>query len=47
MSFTLEPNTCPSNFWFDFKDEMFDWEDLKIIHTDPYYLGNGPRWKNK
>ena len=47
MSFTLAPVNCPSYAGFMFEDEMRNLEDFNIIHTAPYYFGNGPAWKNK
>ncbi len=47
MSFTTNPVNCPSYVGFMFEDEMREMEDLKIIHSEPYYFGNGPRWAGR
>ncbi len=47
MSFTTNPINCPSYAGFMFEDDMKSVEDFNIIHTEPYYFGNGPAWTNR
>ena len=47
MYFTIPDNNCPTYAEFIFNDELRKMEDINVIHTKPYYFGNGPKWKGR
>lgn len=47
MSFTIPDNNCITNARFVFPDRMDFMEQFGVIHTEPFFFGNGSRWAGR